>query len=356
MLDPAFATRLALGAADLVRHQLLSGGRPFVVNHLVTVRCNLRCPFCYVSGPEQDAWNREHYPRRDELGTAETRAFYRELVAEGFKLAVVLGGEPLLRDDLGELLGELRGKLLVNVFTNGLLLAERHELVRDASTVFVSLDAPDAEHDRIRAHPGLFDRVIAGIEALRTRHPRVRLALNATITRASAARIDDLLALARRLDAPIGFQPPSFEGQFTVEGRPFAQSEAQGADQGVVAHAFRRIRAAAERGDRVIGSAAFFSQVIDDHVAYACHYPRWVLGPVMPNGDVVACTEGEIMANVRRASVASIVGSAAFRDNARAGLTCTTGCRDWGIFDLSAVFSRRFGAGDARRYYRAFVA
>ena len=106
MLDPAFATRLALGAADLVRHQLLSGGRPFVVNHLVTVRCNLRCPFCYVSGPEQDAWNREHYPRRDELGTAETRAFYRELVAEGFKLAVVLGGEPLLRDDLGEARGQ----------------------------------------------------------------------------------------------------------------------------------------------------------------------------------------------------------------------------------------------------------
>src|SRR5512143_4176504 len=86
VLDPRFALEVGLGTARVLAGMVGGRARPFVVNHFVTVRCNLACPHCYVSGPEQVAFNRERYPRRSEMDTDEMRAFYTQLVREGFKL------------------------------------------------------------------------------------------------------------------------------------------------------------------------------------------------------------------------------------------------------------------------------
>ncbi len=346
----ATAAALAL-AADRLRGRM----RPFVVNHLVTVRCNLHCPFCYVSGPEQVEFNRIHQPRRAEMNTAEMVAFYRQLVAEKFHMAIVLGGEPLLRGDLGEMLRVLQGRLFVTVFTNGWLLEDRLELVAPATSVFVSLDAPDAEHDRLRAMPGSFDRALKGLEAMRRRLPEIRPAINMTVTRENVGRVKEMLAFARSLRVPVAFQPPTFDGQFAVEGRPNEESAQTAAAREPLAEAFRAIREAADHGDDVIGSRAFFSHVVDDRASYPCHYPELVLGPVFPNGEVIGCTHQRPIGDVRETPLKELLASTPFRDNAAAGPGCARGCRDWGIHDLSAVYARRFHLGDARRYYRAFV-
>jgi len=354
-LDPRFALRVALGtlsvAADFVRGR----PRPFVVNHLVTVRCNLACPFCYVSGPEQAEFNRAHYPRSAEMDTAQMLAFYRQLVAADFKIAIVLGGEPLLRADFGELLQALAGRLYVTVFTNGFLLEDRAEAVKDATNLFVSLDAPDEQHDELRATRGTFKRALAGLERVRRQYPKVKPAVNMTVTAKNVHRVREMLAFARELGVPIGFQPPSYEGQFTVGDRPFATSATMTPQAQAVADAFRLIRDAADRGERVIGSREFFTHVIENRPTYPCHYPSSVLGPVFPNGDVVACTSSRVIGNVRRTPVAALVQSRAWLDNCALGPACAKGCRDWGIHDLSAVRNRRFGLGDARRYAKAFV-
>ena len=92
MIKSRFATEIALGALGLTG-AWLRGRRPFIVNHLVTLRCNLACPFCYVSGPEQADFNRQRYPRSDEMDTRATRRFYRDLIDNGFKIAVMIGGQ-----------------------------------------------------------------------------------------------------------------------------------------------------------------------------------------------------------------------------------------------------------------------
>ncbi len=350
-----FARRATAAALALAADRLRGRMRPFVVNHLVTVRCNLRCPFCYVSGPEQQQWSRAHQPRSAEMTTAQMREFYRQLVAERFHLAVVLGGEPLLRADFAEILGVLEGRLFVAVFTNGWLLEERLELVAPATAVFVSLDAPDDQHDRLRAMPGAFDRAVRGLEALRSRLPEVRAAINTTVTAANVSRVPEMLAFARAFGVPIAFQPPSFEGQFAVEGRPSATSARAAAAPGALAEAFRLIRDSAARGEDVIGTRAFFDLVAENRPSYPCHYPELVLGPVFPNGDVIGCTQSRPVGNVRSTPVKEIMASRAFRDNAAGGPPCRKGCRDWGIHDLSAVYGKRFELSDARRYYRAFV-
>ena len=350
-----FAARIALGALGRTAEYLTGRHRPWILNHLVTVRCNLSCPFCYVSGPEQKEYNSEHYPKRAEMTTSEVQAFYRELVRERFMLAVIVGGEPLLRTDLDDMLGVLRGHLYVSVFSNGLVLEDRVELVRSATNLFVSLDAPDEEHDVLRDRPSTFRRAVAGIEAVRRRYPKIDVAVNMTVTGKNAHRVGEMISFTRELGVPVSFQPPTYQGQFTLEDRPVTPSAENVPDAEVVAEAFRRIDEAARRGDRIIGSRSFFSQVIQDRRTYPCHYPTYVLGPVLPDGAAVGCTTGQVMGSVRDGNVRNLLRSGAFADNARAGRCCEVGCRDWGIYDLSALYERRFSLSDARRYGRALA-
>ncbi len=355
MIDPRFALRGALGTLSVAADFLRGRPRPFVVNHLVTVRCNLACPHCYVSGPEQTAFNQARYPRSSEMDTAQMKAFYRQLVAAGFKIAIVLGGEPLLRRDFGELLQVLEGHLFVTVFTNGYLLPERADEVKSATNLFVSLDAPDAQHDELRARPKSFERALQGLETVRRKYPKVKPAVNMTVTARNVHRVKEMLRFARELDVPVSFQPPSYDGQFTVDDRPYEKSQQELPDPRAVSDAFRLVREAALRGEKIIGSLAFFDHVIANQKSYPCYYPSWVLGPVYPNGDVVGCVDSKVLGNVRAQGVEPLIGSKAWADNAAGGPACAKGCRDWGIHDLSAVRSRRFHFGDARRYARAFV-
>jgi len=354
MLDSRFVTEIALGTLGLTGAWLRTR-RPFIVNHLITLRCNLACPFCYVSGPEQVAYNQQRYPRSAEMDRKATRRFYRQLIDQGFKIAVLVGGEPLLRDDLGDLLDMLRGKLWSTVFTNGYLLEQRHELVRHATNLFVSLDAPDEQHDELRARPGSYQRALAGLETVRSRHPAVKVAVNMTVTKGNVHRVGEMITFARELGVPLAFQPPSYEGQFALDDRPNQESESHTPDPAAVAEAFLIVRGAAARGERLIGSHAFFDLVIDNQPAYPCHYPKYVLGPVMPNGDVIGCVESRAIANVQEAPVDDILRGEAFGANAAAGPSCPKGCRDWGIHDLSAIRNRRFGLADVGRYYGAFA-
>lgn len=328
--------------------------RPVFVNHLITVRCNLACPFCYVSGPEQQQFNRERYPRQAEMNTAEVRDFYRQLVEQRFKLVVIVGGEPLLRSDLDDILRVIQSRIYVTVFTNGLVLEQRHELLRRAHSVFVSLDAPDEQHDELRARSGCFRRALTGIEALRRHQPHVRPSLMMTVTDQNVSRVGDMLEFARYLKLPIGFQPPSYDGQFALEGRPTASSEQRVPPSDAVSEAFRLIRAAARR-QPVLGSCAFHKLIIDGHRSFRCQYPWYVLGPVLPNGDIVGCTASDVIASLREADVDAIIESEAFRANATAGPACQRGCRDWGIFDVSALHNGELGWADLQRYYLTFL-
>lgn len=353
MIDPRTALLAAEGLKAL-GSVALRRRRPIFANHLITVRCNLACPFCYVSGPEQQAFNREHYPKAAELNTAELRDFYRQLVDLDFKLLVIVGGEPLLRTDLDDVLRVLEGQIYVSVFTNGLELAERHELLRRAQSVFVSLDAPDEQHDELRDRAGCFSRAMAGIEAVRRHHRHIKLSLMMTVTDQNVDRVDDMLALGRSLDLPIGFQPPSYDGQFALEDRPTAAAAERVPPAAPVAEAFRLIRSAAAH-QPVLGSRAFLDLIIDGHGSFRCQYPWYVLGPVLPNGDVVGCTWSKVVASLREATVETILASQAFRENAAAGPACTRGCRDWGIFDVSALHNAEFRLADLHRYYRTFL-
>jgi sulfatase maturation enzyme AslB (radical SAM superfamily) len=137
--------------------------RPSQVYIDITSRCNCRCVMCHV-------WKSEP---GDELSTRQWVDVLRDIArwpGPGTKVNIS-GGEPLLRADLPELLGEAtRLGLAVGFVTNGSLITEELAATIVDSGVFnvnVSLDSLDpAIHDRLRGVAGTTTKALAAFEHL----------------------------------------------------------------------------------------------------------------------------------------------------------------------------------------------
>ncbi len=183
----AKAPRAALAAWQVLGARVR--GRPALVgaNLFVTQRCNLRCVYC--SSPLR---------RTAELTTAQWLDIIRQLADLGCRRLTFLGGEPLLRADLAELIAHARSRGMSTVVTsNGLLVPHRIESLREVDTLVLSLDAPGPANDDVRGK-GVFAAVEAAIEAARARSLPVKL--NAVLSAVTAPHLDDLLAFTERHD------------------------------------------------------------------------------------------------------------------------------------------------------------
>lgn len=132
--------------------------RPEWADIRVTERCNSRCSTCY-------AWKSKP---KDELNTEEWKDAIHQLKGVGVKNIVFIGGEPLLRADIGALVKEASLLSFENIIvvTNGLLLKDKaDELLRNGVTqITVSVDGVGPTNDEIRGVPGDYDRAIEGIK------------------------------------------------------------------------------------------------------------------------------------------------------------------------------------------------
>jgi MoaA/NifB/PqqE/SkfB family radical SAM enzyme len=126
----------------------------------VTESCNSRCITC-------NAWKNK---AEGELTTEEIKDAIHQLKEVGVNNLVFIGGEPLLRDDIGVLVKEasLLGFRNIMLVTNGLLLeGKAEELCKNGIThITVSIDGIGSTDDKIRGIPGSFDRSIKGIKAV----------------------------------------------------------------------------------------------------------------------------------------------------------------------------------------------
>ena len=105
--------------------------RPYTLVAELTYRCPLRCLYC--SNPV------DFHRSRDELSTGEWQRVFSEAAELGVMQLHLSGGEPVLRDDLVELIRHARAcDLYTNLITGGTLLDEdklRRFRAR-ASTIF----------------------------------------------------------------------------------------------------------------------------------------------------------------------------------------------------------------------------
>jgi MoaA/NifB/PqqE/SkfB family radical SAM enzyme len=205
MLEKQQDSRARWGWSDIARfiRTLLASrlGRrgPFFLSHLITGRCNCKCPTCIWRDNEAD-----------ELETSMIERLYRGAKDEGFVANTIWGGEPLLRQDLGQLCRSSRENGMITiVITNGLLLPDRaHEIGKEVHCIIVSLDYPESKgHDSFRGMPGLFARAVEGIEVLKRINSPKKIIINCLLHRGNENMIGQMVALARSLGVSLWVCP-----------------------------------------------------------------------------------------------------------------------------------------------------
>jgi pseudo-rSAM protein/SPASM domain protein len=162
--------------------------RPVVVWNL-TKGCNLHCEHCYAAADCDAA--------EGELTTAEGKRLLDDLAAYGVPVVLFSGGEPLVRDDLAELVEYAVDVGLRPVLsTNGTLITrERARRLRDAGLAYagVSVDGKRERNDAFRGQEGAFDAALRGIEACLD--VGLKTGLRYTITERTAGDFEEVVEL-----------------------------------------------------------------------------------------------------------------------------------------------------------------
>ena len=131
----------------------------------LTDRCNFDCVYCHNEGLGDTRGPME--PQDDEMETDDIVRFLE--VAAEFDVDAVkfTGGEPMLREDLEEIIARTPASMEVSLTTNGTFLPGRAEGLVDAGLerVNVSQDALDPEAFAAVTKSGAYDSVMEGVEA-----------------------------------------------------------------------------------------------------------------------------------------------------------------------------------------------
>ncbi|GAB6861331.1 GTP 3',8-cyclase MoaA [Haloplanus litoreus] len=131
----------------------------------LTDRCNFDCVYCHNEGLGDTRGPME--PQDDEMSTADIVRFLE--VAAEFDVDSVkfTGGEPMLRDDLEEIIRRTPNSMEVSMTTNGTYLPGRAEALVDAGLerVNVSQDALEPEAFAEITKSGAYERVMEGVDA-----------------------------------------------------------------------------------------------------------------------------------------------------------------------------------------------
>jgi radical SAM protein with 4Fe4S-binding SPASM domain len=177
------------GESDHLRYEADNFFGP-VVAFNCTSRCNLNCLHCYSNSTADLS--------SDQLTTAEAKQLLRQLAEANCPVVLFTGGEPLLRDDLLELLVEAKQLPLRTVIsTNGTLIdsAVAKKLVGlGVSYVGISIDGDEQFHDKFRQSTGCFKTALKGIE--NCQKAGLKTGLRFTITRQNAAKIPTVFDIA----------------------------------------------------------------------------------------------------------------------------------------------------------------
>ena len=167
---------------------------PLILSWNVTRQCNLKCPHCYINADTKEPIN--------ELTTEEAKNLIDQICEVSKPLLVLSGGEPLLRQDLYELVryGASKG-LKMGLGSNGSLIDnDAAKKLKEAGieTVSISLDSHIPEqHDEFRGVKGSWEKAVNAIKALRENGVLVQV--NTTVTQQNYDQIDDIMSLAEKL-------------------------------------------------------------------------------------------------------------------------------------------------------------
>ncbi|MBF0275175.1 MAG: radical SAM protein [Nitrospinae bacterium] len=212
MLSKAKNHLLFLG--NLIKGRFLSKKIPLVVFLNVTNRCNIKCTYCYG----------DYYNRKErDFSAEELLGLIDDFAAMGTRSIYLSGGEPLLRKDIGAVINAVKNKgMLCFINTNGILLPEKIEEVRNVDALTISLDGDQEVNDKNRGE-GSFEKTIKGIDA--AYKSGIKFALNTVVSKDSLNSIDYILKLAEEYGCTAEFNLPYQQSMGNIENDTVSLSD-----------------------------------------------------------------------------------------------------------------------------------
>jgi MoaA/NifB/PqqE/SkfB family radical SAM enzyme len=166
---------------------------PLACHFAVTYRCPWHCRYCAF-----------RLKSKEECTTGQALEIIQSLADLGNKRLHFTGGEPLLRDDIGDLVaGAKKRGLFTTMATSGHGLADRWEEISDIDIFFFSFDGPREIHDGQRS-PGAFDVLMNAMDFLEKK--KRKFWTTTVLTLQNIGHLDYILDMARSRGFMTNFQ------------------------------------------------------------------------------------------------------------------------------------------------------
>ena len=141
---------------------------------------------------------------QNELSTDEIKKGLDILKEIGIVELVLSGGDPLLRDDIAEII-EYASKLFVTtVYDNGSMAAKKIDALRNVDFVAISIDSLDEQkHDYIKNVPGAWKRAMETVETLY--NEGIKVSVTPTISQMNLYEIIDITNYFTKKGIPVWY-------------------------------------------------------------------------------------------------------------------------------------------------------
>jgi MoaA/NifB/PqqE/SkfB family radical SAM enzyme len=141
--------------SKIMEYKLTKKRTPIIAYLLITDRCNLRCRYCFVDCDQK---------KDRELNTQEWLSLIDEMYDMGVRMICLMGGEPLLYQDIDEIIKYIHAKgIICDLTTNGLLVQKKIEAIKYLDSLMISLDGDELANDTNRGK-GVYKRVLQAIQ------------------------------------------------------------------------------------------------------------------------------------------------------------------------------------------------
>ncbi len=193
-VEPSDPLRYGRESSKLPFHllQFSHDKKPVVVWNM-TRRCNLRCVHCYAQATDEGFTDKE-------LTTEEGKHLIDDLAHFGVPVILFSGGEPLLREDLEELIEYAVKKGIRTVISsNGTLITkEKAKTFADVSLSYigVSLDGIGGVNDAFRGIKGAFKKALTGIR--NAKKAGIKVGLRFTINKRNVDEVPKIFDLIEK--------------------------------------------------------------------------------------------------------------------------------------------------------------
>ncbi len=172
---------MKLSKAANVAARSLAPNKPHHAQWLITRKCNYRCRGCNVWTEQDDK----------ELTADEIKRGLDILRKMGIVEVVFSGGDPLLREDIGEIIDYATKHFITTVYDNGSMAAQKVDVLRNVDFAAISFDSLDpAKMDYIKGVKNSYEKAVQSVEVLKKEG--VNVAVTPTISQLNIGEIVDL--------------------------------------------------------------------------------------------------------------------------------------------------------------------